>query len=182
MNLVKRRKRRLFAIQCIALVLFAILQVQRLSAQTNNITISGKVVDEIGVELPGVNITEKGAKVGTITDLKGRFSLKTESNKTIVFSFIGYITLELEASQIKDATINLKEESKSLSEVVVIGYGNVKKTDLTVSQSSVNMTSSSVTRTNVFEKCSIATELSTVTMVPTKECVVSSNKNIFIQK
>jgi len=140
MNLFKLPKWRLNAFLPIALILYMLLQIPNMQAQTSMISISGKVVDETGVELPGVNIIEKGAKVGTITDLKGRFSLKTESNKTIVFSFIGYITLEIEASQIKDATINLKEKSKSLSETVVIGYGNIKKTDLTVSQSSVNMT------------------------------------------
>ncbi len=140
MKLSKHKKRRLLAMRYIAMVLFAILQVQSLKAQTTNITISGKVIDETGLVLPGVNVVEKGTQNGTITDLKGGFSLKTKNNGTIIFSYIGYETKEIRTSELKNVTIALTPESKSLSDVVVIGYGSVKKKDITGAVSSVDIT------------------------------------------
>lgn len=96
------------------------------------IQISGKVVDKLNNPLPGATITIKEDQLtGTITDRDGRFSLKTLSNSVVIVSYLGYTSQALRASEIIDATITLEESAKDLEEVVVIGYGVVRKKDLT---------------------------------------------------
>lgn len=100
-------------------------------------TVSGKIVDEDGVGIPGVNVLEKGTTNGTISDMDGNYSLNVSGeNCTLEFSYIGYTTEERQA---KGSPINvtLKEDTKALDEVVVVGYGTMKKSD--VSGSSITM-------------------------------------------
>ena len=100
-------------------------------------TVSGKIVDEDGVGIPGVNVLEKGTTNGTISDMDGNYSLNVSGeNCTLEFSYIGYTTEERQA---KGSLINvtLKEDTKALDEVVVVGYGTMKKSD--VSGSSITM-------------------------------------------
>lgn len=97
--------------------------------QATDTTVQGRVTDETGNGIPGVSIKEKGTSNGTITDAQGHFSITVKNKESIlVYSFIGYTTKELAAGQ---QLITMTEDKKSLSEVVVIGYGTVKKQDAT---------------------------------------------------
>ncbi|WP_167668003.1 SusC/RagA family TonB-linked outer membrane protein [Mucilaginibacter gossypiicola] len=97
-----------------------------------DVQIRGKVVDEKDQPLIGVSVSIKGTTKGTITDLNGNFSLSVAStNDILVFKYIGYTTLETAASGTLPLTIKLIADSKSLNEVVVVGYGTKKKSDLT---------------------------------------------------
>ena len=94
--------------------------------------ITGNVTDEQGNPLPGVNITVKGTTVGTITDLDGNFELSVpENTETVVFSFVGMKTQEVSVVGRTSVTIVLEEETLGIEEVVFIGYGTIKKSDLT---------------------------------------------------
>lgn len=102
-----------------------------------NSTVKGRVVDEKGEALPGVTITVVGSSsTGTITDISGDFSLQVPSDSKLSFSYVGYETKTLPASGIEMEVV-LQEDLKSLEEVVVIGYGTVRKSDLTGSVASV---------------------------------------------
>lgn len=101
-------------------------------------TVSGQVVDSNGESIIGANIVEKGTANGTITDMDGKFSLKTAPNATLVISYIGYKTIEMKASEVKAGqTITLQENAEMMDEVVVIGYGTQRKGDVTSAISSV---------------------------------------------
>ena len=100
--------------------------------QNGGITITGVVFDETGESLPGVTITIKGTTSGNITDANGEYTIKVPGKESIlVFSYIGMKTQEIQVGESK--TINVKFETtlSELDEVVVIGYGRVKKSDLT---------------------------------------------------
>jgi len=101
-------------------------------------TVSGQVVDSNGESIIGANIVEKGTANGTITDMDGKFSLKTAPNATLVISYIGYKTIEMKASEVKAGqTITLQENAEMMDEVVVIGYGTQRKGDVTSAIASV---------------------------------------------
>lgn len=101
--------------------------------------IKGSVVDMNGEPLIGVNVLEKGTTNGTITDFDGNFSLKLSSSKsTLVVSYIGYVTQELSTSGKTQFKIVLKDDSKALEEVVVVGYGTQKKVNVIGSITSVD--------------------------------------------
>lgn len=102
------------------------------SSEIQGIAISGKVMDEAGQPLPGVNVVEKGTTNGTTTDVDGAFSLQVQSSaSTLVFSFIGYVTQEVSVGNRAEFTINLVQDVKALEEVVVVGYGTQEKVNLT---------------------------------------------------
>jgi TonB-linked SusC/RagA family outer membrane protein len=108
-------------------------------------TITGLVKDESGVGLPGVNITVKGTTVGTSTDVNGQFSLSVpDDNAILVFSFVGFIAQEIQPGIQTSLNVVLKTDTKSLEELVVIGYGTTKRKDFTGSVSSLKMEGSSV--------------------------------------
>ncbi len=102
-----------------------------------NITVKGIVKDNFGEPVIGANVTEKGTTNGMITDLDGNFSLTVQKNTTLVISYIGYITQEIAVKGNANLNITLKEDSKALEEVVVIGYGTARKSDVTGSIASV---------------------------------------------
>jgi TonB-linked SusC/RagA family outer membrane protein len=103
--------------------------------------ITGRVKDENGVPVPGANVTVKGTTVGTITDAGGNFSLVLPENaKFLVVSFVGYLPQEIPIGTTSAFSVNLIPDTQSLSEVVVVGYGSQKKSDLTGSISSVKGT------------------------------------------
>lgn len=102
-----------------------------------NITVKGVVKDNFGESVIGANVTEKGTTNGMITDLDGNFSLTVQKNATLVISYIGYITQEIAVKGNTQFNIILKEDSKALEEVVVIGYGTARKSDVTGSIASV---------------------------------------------
>jgi TonB-linked SusC/RagA family outer membrane protein len=96
------------------------------------ITVSGKVVDEQGAAIPGVNILVKGTKIGITTKTDGRFSISNvPDNATLVVSFIGFKTTEVAVNGRKNINITLTATVSNLDEVVVVGYGTVKKSHLT---------------------------------------------------
>jgi len=103
--------------------------------QGDKITVTGSVIDQIG-PIAGANIIVKGTADGTITDYNGNFRLVAPKNSTLVISFIGYKAQEVMATT-KPLTIKLQDDTELLDEVVVIGYGSMKKEDLTGSVTSV---------------------------------------------
>ena len=104
------------------------------------VLVRGTVVDQTGEPVPGASIQVKGGTQGTISDLDGKFSLNVPNKKSVlVVSFIGYTTQELQVNVSKPMSIVLKEDTKALDEVVVVGYQEVKKRDLTGAVAKVNM-------------------------------------------
>lgn len=93
--------------------------------------VSGVVVDTNGDPVIGANIVEKGTTNGTISDLEGRFHLNVAPGTTLVITYIGYIPQEVKVDGRSSLTITLHEDSEVLDEVVVIGYGTMRKKDLT---------------------------------------------------
>jgi TonB-linked SusC/RagA family outer membrane protein len=102
-------------------------------------TIKGKVTDkENGDGLPGVNVVVRGTSTGTTTDGTGNYTLSIPDNgATLVFSFVGYVSQEVEVGNRSTLDVTIQSDSKALSEVVVIGYGTAKKSDLTGAVGSV---------------------------------------------
>lgn len=101
-------------------------------------TVSGLVSDDQNQPLPGVNILEKGTSTGTTTDSNGEYKLNvSDANATLVYSFIGYASQEIPVTSRAIINVTLQVDILSLSEVVVVGYGTQKKTDLTGSISTV---------------------------------------------
>ena len=105
-------------------------------AQTEK-KITGTITKQSGEALSNVSVTIKGTTHGTMSDSKGEFSMTVPENATLVISYIGYKTKEVSAKDQTSLNIVLEEEQNELSQVVVIGYGTVKKSDLTGSVSSV---------------------------------------------
>lgn len=102
------------------------------------INISGQVTDENNEGLPGVNVLVKNTTVGTVTDIEGKFRLNApEDASTLVFSSVGYETQEVNINGRSTINISMVPNVQALSEVVVVGYGTQKKSDLTGSISSV---------------------------------------------
>lgn len=95
------------------------------------ITIRGTITDENKVPMPGVNIIQEGTGSGTITDLNGKYSIDVDGDKKLVFSFVGYQTLTVPVQDREVIDINMRPATKGLEEVVVVGYGTQKKSDLT---------------------------------------------------
>ena len=96
------------------------------------IAVTGKVTNEKGEPLPGVSILIKGTKQGTTTDADGKYAINVADTKTILaFSFVGFASQEITVGNKTQINVSLKTESKALDEIVVVGYGTQKKTDLT---------------------------------------------------
>lgn len=95
--------------------------------------ITGTVVDEMGEPAIGANILEKGVQNGVITDLNGKFDITVQPSATLVVSYIGYTTQEVVVGNQTNITIRLTEDTQSLEEVVVVGYGKMTRKDITSS-------------------------------------------------
>ena len=96
-----------------------------------NITIKGTVTDELGENLPGVSVTLKGTTQGAFTDIDGSYSIVVPDSKAIlVFSFIGFVTQEIEIGNQTQLNIRLKIDDIALDEIVVVGYSIQKKVNL----------------------------------------------------
>ncbi len=110
-------------------VLFLLMCVPFTWAQ-DQVTVTGKVIDALGEPMIGVSVQVKGTASGAITDIDGNYSLKTQAGTTLVFTYVGYVPQEHVA---KAGTLNvtMKEDTETLDEVVVIGYGVQKKSSVT---------------------------------------------------
>ncbi|WP_289007653.1 TonB-dependent receptor [uncultured Parabacteroides sp.] len=101
--------------------------------------ISGIVKDERGEPVIGANVVVKGTTNGTVTDMDGKYTLEVPAGGVLQISYIGYNTQEVKVGSVNVVNISLREDSEALDEVVVIGYGTVKKSDLTGAVGSVQM-------------------------------------------
>ena len=107
-------------------------------AFSQNITVKGVVKDATGESVIGASVVQKGTSNGIITDIDGNFTLNVPSNSTIVISFVGYKTQEIPVAGKTQINVTMKEDTEMLDEVVVVGYGQMKRSDLTGSVVSVN--------------------------------------------
>ena len=101
-------------------------------------TVNGNVVDETGEPIIGATVMEKGTKNAAITDFDGNFTIKMSDGKTLVISYIGMITQEIKVAGKSNVNVVLREDANTLEDVVVVGYGTMKKQDLTGAISSVS--------------------------------------------
>lgn len=116
----------------VLLFLLGIFTFPAVYAQSGS-TITGKVIDAQNEPLAGVSIQVKGTSQGTITDFDGNFSLHADSKAVLVFSYIGFTPVEVTVNNQKTLNIKLQEDSQALEEVVVVGYGTMKRKEITSS-------------------------------------------------
>ena len=112
-----------------------------LSLTSSNIAfekITGTVVDEQGNTLPGVNVMKKGSKTGVSTDMDGNFTIDANKGEILVFSYIGFNNQEIQIRDNKNLKIVMKSEAQQMNEVVIVGYGSQKKTNLTGSVTQID--------------------------------------------
>ena len=127
--------RRIFQQKAKGLLCLFLLFPMILPAQT--ISVSGVVTDETGETLPGVSISIQGTNQGTVSDIDGNYTIDVSSTGRLLFSYVGYVPQTINVGGRTVINVVMKEDSKLLEEVVVIGYGTMKKTDLTGAVSSV---------------------------------------------
>ncbi|WP_293670217.1 TonB-dependent receptor [uncultured Parabacteroides sp.] len=135
---IKSRVARLAGLLCIAGTLQGIPVVYSANpggmmrvAQQGTYHLTGTIVDGNGEPVIGANVVEKGTTNGTVTDIDGKFSLEVRNNAVLTVSFIGYIPKEVTLKGEKDLKVILMEDTQTLDEVVVVGYGTQKKVNLT---------------------------------------------------
>ena len=109
--------------------------VQGIQQEQNKVT--GIVKDNAGIPIVGATIMEKGSTNGTVSDLDGNFSLQMNSQGTILISYIGYITQEIKVDKNDKLIITLEEDTETLDEVVVVGYGAIQKRSVSTAISTV---------------------------------------------
>jgi TonB-dependent starch-binding outer membrane protein SusC len=131
---MKKVYRSLMRMASVFLILFTFFSV----AQAQEVTVSGKITDVNGLGMPGVNILKKGTTVGTTTDGEGNYSIAAASSDVLVISFIGYKSQEITVGSQSKINISLVEDVETLQEVVVVGYGEMRRADLTGAQTSIN--------------------------------------------
>lgn len=122
----------------LALLSFLVAAIS-LSVSAQNVTVKGTVTDKTGETVIGASVVEKGNPGnGTITNIDGNFSLSVPSNATLVFSYVGMKTQEVSVKGKQSVNVVLEDDAQALEEVVVIGYGSVKRKDLTGSVATVS--------------------------------------------
>lgn len=116
-----------FSFTALLLLPLAFTNAHGLTLVQNSISISGKITDETGASLPGVNILEKGTSNGTVADADGNYRISVASQESIlVFSFVGTATQEVRVGLQTEISIQLLPDAETLSEIVVVGYGTQK--------------------------------------------------------
>lgn len=108
-----------------------VLSLATVNQQKDVVKITGKVIDDQGEGVIGANVMEKGTTNGTITNMDGEFSLEVPNKATLQISYIGFNTQEIPVNGQKSFTIRMTEDTQSLDEVVVVGYGTQKKLNVT---------------------------------------------------
>jgi TonB-linked SusC/RagA family outer membrane protein len=137
-DLNKRRKiPKSFLIVSLVLMCLTLNTYNTTAQQITNV-ISGLVTDNTGKSLPGVSILLKGTAKGTITDTNGEFQLTVPNEAILQFSYVGFVSQEIKVGSENVVNVTLEPSENSLNEVVVIGYGTVKKKDLTGAVSVIN--------------------------------------------
>jgi TonB-linked SusC/RagA family outer membrane protein len=147
---MKDKKRQILIIVLLLMVSFlptkGNIKTRPLLEHKNNLSVSsypsqqnlkGIVQDQKGDPLIGVSVIVKGTSQGTVTDLNGNYSIEVTPGMTLIFSYIGFIPKEIKIGNQTSLNISLKENAKNLDELVVIGYGSVRKRDLTGAVSAV---------------------------------------------
>jgi TonB-dependent starch-binding outer membrane protein SusC len=132
---LKKQSRVTWKMLILTFIFLNSLLVFKVSAQGSAIT--GVIVDEKNQPLTGVNVVVKGKTAGTITDIDGKYSINAASTDVLSFTFVGFKTEEIAVGNQTQINVTLKEEVTTLNEVVVVGYGVQRKSDLTGSVSSV---------------------------------------------
>lgn len=103
------------------------------------VTIKGVVNDPSGEPLIGASVVEKGKQNGTVTDIDGNFAIKVpNAHATLTISYVGFLTQDVKLDGKTNITVTLKENSEALDEVVVVGYGTQRKSDITGSVASLS--------------------------------------------
>lgn len=122
------------------MILITILCLFSIKAGAQSIKITGKVTEADGTALPGASVKVKNSTAGAITDVNGKYSITvTDGNQVLVFSYLGFRTAEKNVGSQKVINATLIEDKNTLNEVVVVGYGTQKRTDVTGAVASVNM-------------------------------------------
>lgn len=120
------------------LIILLILITPGIYLHAQNITVTGQVLSEESEGLPGVNIVIEGTSIGTVTDFDGNYTLVvSKADANLVFSFVGYKTQTIAVGSRSQINVQMELDIETLSEIVVIGYGAVRKSDLTGSVSSI---------------------------------------------
>ncbi len=120
-------------------LIFSLFVMSSAYAQEAKVTVQGKIIDPTdGTPLPGVSIVEKGTTNGATTDAAGVYKVVVNPSATLVFSFVGYITQEIEVGTKTDIDVSLAQDLVQLKDVVVIGYGTLEKKDITGAIASIN--------------------------------------------
>ncbi|MCP2028371.1 TonB-linked SusC/RagA family outer membrane protein [Flavobacterium sp. HSC-32F16] len=112
-------------------LLFTLMSVLSYAQNSNLVTVTGTVTDNVSGLLPGVNVTEKSTKNAVTTDFNGQFQIKVKPNATLVFSFIGMRKQEVPVGTRTTVNVKLTEDANELQNIVVVGYGTQKKEKLT---------------------------------------------------
>ncbi len=100
--------------------------------------VKGTVNDEAGEPIIGATVKVKGTNAGSITDFDGKFSVQAASNATLTISYVGYVTQDVRVAGQSDLTVVLKEDNTTLNDIVVVGYGTMKKSDISGSVATIN--------------------------------------------
>lgn len=130
-------------IERLAMAALALLLCLPVLAQRPGPGVAGKVTDENGEAMIGVSILEKGTTNGVVTDMEGNYRLRVRRGATLVFSYVGYITQELQVTG-RRLNVTMKEDTETLDEVVVIGYGTTKAKNFTGSVDLVKLEDSPI--------------------------------------
>lgn len=125
----------------VLLFLVGTLSLNTFAQQGNNGIVKGNIKDTQGETIIGASVVVKGSTSGTVTDIDGNFQIKADRGNTLVVSYIGYKTLEIPVGSESMMYITLHDNTELLNEVVVIGYGSVKKEDLTGSVMAIDASS-----------------------------------------
>ena len=121
--------KKIFNYLSMMLLLLCVMNFTNVMAQTA--TITGKVVDQTGDALPGVTVQVVGTNVGAITDVNGNYSINASANATLHFSFVGYVPQDVAVGEQRMINITLQEDVAQIEEIVVVGYGVMRKSDVT---------------------------------------------------
>ena len=120
----------------IPLLLCFLMSIQAVGQTATN-RVTGRVLDENGGGLPGTTVVIKGSSTGTVTDLDGSYTIQAAPGDVLVFSFVGYLTDEIQVGNQSQINVNLMPDMKSLKEVVVVGYGSMERQNVTGAISSI---------------------------------------------